>query len=142
MNVTTKLNYAILTVHATWDAGSSVGFTEQDYHFWRDKIDTGCEVLIYKASPISANIAKGFVPDSAFVPISEATSPNVEHVLNAMGQPATYALPVKITYYYSKPVEDYVIRERIDRIWELGEYRTAAVTPVDVDIFRVMRQPE
>lgn len=92
-------HYAIAVVPPDWTPEKPLAFSEADYNRWRDTVQAGTRVLIFKTAPINALIAEAEVHDQIFLHLTEWPMANVgEFLKTSSGEIATYVLPIRILY--------------------------------------------
>jgi hypothetical protein len=91
--------YAIAVVAPEWTPENPLAFTEAGYNRWKESIEPGTRVLIFKAAPVNALVAEGEVHDTHFLHLTEWPMANVgEFLKSGDGEIATYVLPIRILY--------------------------------------------
>ncbi len=95
------LLYALKVVPPEWDEQLPIPFTQAEHDQWRDQIQNGTRVLIFKGAPVNQLVAEGEV--HGFFVQPHRWSERATHGLPDALALADYLLPLGVLYTRQTP---------------------------------------
>jgi|FLYN01.1.fsa_nt_gi hypothetical protein len=129
-------NYALVVVPPDWEPDRTIGFSHATYEQWRDKIEPGMRVLIYKGTPVNAIVAEG-ESHGVFAKLADWPEVNVkEPPKTASGERAAYVMPLRVLYMRAEA--NRIPLEQVKARMSDPAFPNVEILPVEEDDYHIL----